>query len=635
MPITIYPEEGDVLNRPPQPSVFDCGNPLTVAEKICNVDKDSVKSVNGIEPDSNGNVEIETGGGGEGTVKSVNSVQPDSNGNVQLTAENVGAATPSDIPNKLPNPQSLAIMAGDSTVLYDGSTARSLSITPGGIGAATVAQGNKADTSVQSVNGVKPDSSGNVEVGAGEGTVKSVNDVQPDGEGNVTIDAQRIGVTDGGNVQGKINDIEQELGGVVKTVNGVEPDEQGNVNVGGAATVTVDVGSTVTGEPGSEASVTNSGTQQNVVLNFSIPRGATGAQGPKGDAGADGAPGEQGPKGDPGPAGADGEPGPAGADGKAATIQVGSVTASAPGSSPQVTNVGDENAAVFNFVLPRGEAGPQGPAGNDGQDGAQGPQGAPGPAGADGEPGAAATITVGSTTTGAEGTQASVTNSGTEYAAVLNFTIPRGAQGPRGPAGPGEEPLIGTTDTVTPTQVMAALQQGRPIAITYEGTLLNAGTVVGTFVDIYGLFNSGNTVMALSALGDTGTNEWSVANGILPSRAGMSASLIANNPTTTYQSGSVCQFSSSCRSGDILAIYLRREGSSYTTNTVIFDANAPTNKLVCYPNNSQGATIFSKCTINFTGITFGSWYCGYEYTGTLGQNLVTGCIVRRFRPSLA
>lgn len=635
MPITIYPEEGDVLNRPPQPSVFDCGNPLTVAEKICNVDKDSVKSVNGIEPDSNGNVEIETGGGGEGTVKSVNDVQPDESGNVQLTAADVGAATTADIPNKLPNPQSLSLMAGKSTVLYDGSIARSLSITPEVIGAATEEQGNKADTSVQSVNGVKPDSSGNVEVGAGEGTVKSVNDVQPDGEGNVTIGAESIGVTGGGNVQGKIDEIEQELGGVVKTVNGVEPDEQGNVNVGGAATVTVDVGSTVTGEPGSEASVTNSGTQQNVVLNFSIPRGATGAQGPKGDDGADGAPGEQGPKGDPGPAGADGEPGPAGADGKAATIQVGSVVASAPGSNPRVINVGTENAAVFNFLLPRGETGPQGPAGNDGQDGAQGPQGDPGPAGADGEPGAAATIAVGSTTTGAAGTQASVSNSGTEYAAVLNFTIPRGAQGPQGPAGPGAEPLIGTTDTVTPTQVMAALQQGRPIAITYEGTLLNAGTVVGTFVDIYGLFNSGNTVMALSALGDTGTNEWSVANGFLPSRAGMSGSLIANNPTTTYQSGSVCQFSSSCRSGDILAIYLRREGSSYTTNTVIFDANAPTNKLVCYPNNNQGATIFSNCTINFTGITFGSWYCGYEYTGTLAQSLVTGCIVRRFRPSLS
>lgn len=49
--------------------------------------------------------------------------------------------------------------------------------------------------------------------------------------------------------------------------------------------------------------------------------------------------------------------------GEAATIQVGTVTASDPGSTPQVTNSGTEQDAVFNFVLPRGEQGPTGPAG--------------------------------------------------------------------------------------------------------------------------------------------------------------------------------------------------------------------------------------------------------------------------------
>ena len=65
-------------------------------------------------------------------------------------------------------------------------------------------------------------------------------------------------------------------------------------------------------------------------------------------------------------------PGPAG---KAATIRVGSVTASAPGSNPQITNSGNENAAVFDFVLPRGEAGPAGKNGTNGADGARGPAG--------------------------------------------------------------------------------------------------------------------------------------------------------------------------------------------------------------------------------------------------------------------
>jgi len=51
-----------------------------------------------------------------------------------------------------------------------------------------------------------------------------------------------------------------------------------------------------------------------------------------------------------------------------------------------------------------------------------------GPTGNDGDDGAAATVTVGTTTTGDPGTSASVTNSGTTSAAVLNFTIPRGSE---------------------------------------------------------------------------------------------------------------------------------------------------------------------------------------------------------------
>ena len=52
-----------------------------------------------------------------------------------------------------------------------------------------------------------------------------------------------------------------------------------------------------------------------------------------------------------------------------------------------------------------------------------------GAVGATGPSGVAATVSVGSVTTGAAGSQASVTNSGTASAAVLNFTIPQGAAG--------------------------------------------------------------------------------------------------------------------------------------------------------------------------------------------------------------
>ena len=51
-------------------------------------------------------------------------------------------------------------------------------------------------------------------------------------------------------------------------------------------------------------------------------------------------------------------------------------------------------------------------------------------------PGITASVTVGTTTTGAPGTDALVVNSGTPYAAILDFTIPRGEQGVIGETGP-------------------------------------------------------------------------------------------------------------------------------------------------------------------------------------------------------
>lgn len=52
-----------------------------------------------------------------------------------------------------------------------------------------------------------------------------------------------------------------------------------------------------------------------------------------------------------------------------------------------------------------------------------------------GPAGSAATVTVGSVTTGEAGTEATVTNSGTESAAILDFVIPKGAAGTNGTDG--------------------------------------------------------------------------------------------------------------------------------------------------------------------------------------------------------
>lgn len=81
----------------------------------------------------------------------------------------------------------------------------------------------------------------------------------------------------------------------------------------------------------------------------------------------------------------------------------------------------------------------------------RGEKGEPGKDGLDGE-GIAATIEVGTVTTGASGTSASVTNVGTEQRAVLNFIIPRGEKGETGAtgaAGPAGSAGIGFGDATS------------------------------------------------------------------------------------------------------------------------------------------------------------------------------------------
>ena len=95
---------------------------------------------------------------------------------------------------------------------------------------------------------------------------------------------------------------------------------------------TVTVGSTTTGAAGSNASVTNSGTSTDAVLNFTIPRGDTGPTGATGDKGDKGDTGAQGPQGPQGPAGATGATGAAGPAGTI-TGSLETVTALSPSNS--------------------------------------------------------------------------------------------------------------------------------------------------------------------------------------------------------------------------------------------------------------------------------------------------------------
>jgi len=184
--------------------------------------------------------------------------------------------------------------------------------------------------------------------------------------------------------------------------------DTGNTGATGTA-ATITVGYTSNGIPGSTAVVSNSGDTNNAIFDFIIPTGSNGPAGPKGDTGNTGA---------------------TGSTGTAATITVGYTSNSIPGSSAIVTNSGDSNNAIFNFVIPTGSNGPVGPKGD------QGDKGDKGDTGNTGATGLAATVTVGYTSNGLPGSAASVVNSGTTNNAILDFMIPTGSNGPAGPQGP-------------------------------------------------------------------------------------------------------------------------------------------------------------------------------------------------------
>jgi hypothetical protein len=168
-----------------------------------------------------------------------------------------------------------------------------------------------------------------------------------------------------------------------------------------------------------------------------------------------------------GPKGAKGD------TGAAATVQVGNTNTGAPGTNAQVTNAGNEHFAVFNFTIPRGDKG---------EKGATGAQGAKGDKGDKGDAGTAATIAVGSTTTTNPGTNATVTNSGTTSAAVLNFGIPRGATGSVKSDVVAELPETGEEDTFYLVNREATEQTATGKAISFTNND-NAGDITDFKLD--------------------------------------------------------------------------------------------------------------------------------------------------------
>lgn len=95
------------------------------------------------------------------------------------------------------------------------------------------------------------------------------------------------------------------------------------------------------------------------------------------------------------------------------------------------------NPTPVNIRGPKGDAGQKGEQGERGPQGIQGVAGPQGPAGTPGADGKAATVKVGTVTTLEAGSNATVTNVGTETNAILNFGIPQGTPGEGGGSSEG------------------------------------------------------------------------------------------------------------------------------------------------------------------------------------------------------
>lgn len=172
----------------------------------------------------------------------------------------------------------------------------------------------------------------------------------------------------------------------------------------------------------------------------------------------------------------------------------------------------------------------------------KGEQGKHGTDGANGKDGAAATVAIGTVTTGEPGTTASVTNVGTDTAAVLNITIPRGDKGKDGTGAGDVVAAADNTFTATNTfngvlktksdmQAVGALptvlQRGDSNIQTYTlNNGLNRSVVFRDTGDMTGYAKT--FIISVSRSGGTGTFSIGSNNGIG-----------ANTPTVYMMNGAL------------------------------------------------------------------------------------------------
>lgn len=204
-----------------------------------------VKSVNNITPDSNGNVTVNVGTGGGGT------------GGTNITVDSTLSSTSTN-----PVQNKVLYAALNNKLDKNGTATYATRDSSGNIINSTYAKKTDLNSYVKSINNVKPDSAGNVNISSSGGG------------SNITIDATLSGTSSNaiankavyaalenkldktgtaaaatkatqdsyGNVIVTTYARKSDLSGYVKTINNQEPDTNGNINIstGGGANITVD-----------------------------------------------------------------------------------------------------------------------------------------------------------------------------------------------------------------------------------------------------------------------------------------------------------------------------------------------------------------------------------------------------------
>lgn len=206
-----------------------------------------------------------------------------------------------------------------------------------------------------------------------------------------------------------------------------------------------------------------------------------------------------------------GNTGATGATGPANTLAIGTVSG---GVTADATITGTAPSQTLNLVLPKGDKGD------------------------------AATIAVGTVTTGAAGSSATVVNAGTSAAAVFNFSIPQGATGATGATGPqgiqgvkgdkGDTGATGATGPAGPTGATGATgpagadgDDGRGIV----SVVRTSGTGAAGTTDTYTITYTDATTSTFQVYnGANGTGSGTVSSVDMTVPTGLS---VSGNPITT------------------------------------------------------------------------------------------------------